>query len=211
LAPGDTNAVLTGALSRVAGANVGTYAIGQGTLAANANYTVSFTGNTLTITPAPLTIQVDDASKMAGQPNPDFDSTIMGLLLGDQASVVSGLAFATSATTGSPAGTYAVTSSGGTAANYTITSRIDGTLTVTGGTDAQTPGLSEATSVAGKTDTIPNVNTPADSTGGNNSGALPVTVVSFNADSGNSGQTGGQSGASVVCSVSTGDAADCSK
>ena len=57
LQAGDTEAtVLTGALTRAAGEAVGGYAISQGTLAANANYALSFTGNTLNITPAPPTI-----------------------------------------------------------------------------------------------------------------------------------------------------------
>ena len=48
--------VLTGALTCAAGEQVagGPYAISQGTLAANSDYTISFTGNSLTITPATL-------------------------------------------------------------------------------------------------------------------------------------------------------------
>ncbi len=49
LASGDS---FTGALSRVAGENVGTYAIQQGTLALNSNYTLTFAGASLTITQA---------------------------------------------------------------------------------------------------------------------------------------------------------------
>ena len=45
---------LTGALSREAGEAVGAYAIGQGTLSASANYGLSFTGGTFTITKATL-------------------------------------------------------------------------------------------------------------------------------------------------------------
>ena len=51
----DTTAtVLTGYLSRAAGKSVSgsPYAIGQGTLTATSNYTIQFTGSTLTITPA---------------------------------------------------------------------------------------------------------------------------------------------------------------
>ena len=43
---------LTGALTRVAGENVGTYAIQQGSLAASANYALSFIGANFTINPA---------------------------------------------------------------------------------------------------------------------------------------------------------------
>ncbi len=42
---------MTGALTRAAGENAGTYAIGQGTLDAGGNYTLSFTGATFTILP----------------------------------------------------------------------------------------------------------------------------------------------------------------
>ena len=41
-----------GALARDAGEAPGQYAIGQGTLDASANYTLTFVGSTLTITPA---------------------------------------------------------------------------------------------------------------------------------------------------------------
>ena len=44
--------VLTGGLTRDEGESVGSYAITQGTLAANANYSINFTGSTLTITSA---------------------------------------------------------------------------------------------------------------------------------------------------------------
>jgi hypothetical protein len=50
---GDTVAILAGALNRAAGEAPGVYAIGQGTLSAGANYTIAFTGSTLTITPPP--------------------------------------------------------------------------------------------------------------------------------------------------------------
>ena len=43
---------VTGTLTRVAGANVGVYAIQQGTLALTANYTLTFVGANLTITTA---------------------------------------------------------------------------------------------------------------------------------------------------------------
>src|SRR5690606_34242370 len=45
----------TGGLARDAGEGPGDYAITQGTLAAGSNYTVTFVGGTLTITPATIT------------------------------------------------------------------------------------------------------------------------------------------------------------
>jgi hypothetical protein len=46
---GDNTGVFTGALSRAAGENVGKYAISLGSLSAGHNYTISYTGNYLTI------------------------------------------------------------------------------------------------------------------------------------------------------------------
>ena len=49
------------------------YAISQGTLAANSNYTISFTGSTLTITPATLTVTANPQTKVYGQTDPALD------------------------------------------------------------------------------------------------------------------------------------------
>ena len=59
LEAGDTQgqAIAGGALSRITGENVGSYAITQGSLAANPyNYTISYVGDNFAITPAALTI-----------------------------------------------------------------------------------------------------------------------------------------------------------
>src|SRR5437899_9556776 len=60
LAPGS----FTGALTRAAGENVGTYAITLGTLSAGTNYSLSLAATPVnfTITPATLTIHVSAAS-----------------------------------------------------------------------------------------------------------------------------------------------------
>ena len=56
----DTNATFTGALNRAEGENVGSYAIGQGTLAlVGSNYSLTFVSNDFTITPKPVTITPD--------------------------------------------------------------------------------------------------------------------------------------------------------
>ena len=44
----------------------GPYAITQGTLAADSNYTIAFTGSTLTITPATLTVTANPQTKVYG-------------------------------------------------------------------------------------------------------------------------------------------------
>jgi hypothetical protein len=47
---GDNSSVFTGSLSRIAGENVGTYPITEGSVSAGSNYTIAYTGNLLTIT-----------------------------------------------------------------------------------------------------------------------------------------------------------------
>ncbi|MGA2500203.1 MAG: MBG domain-containing protein, partial [Tepidisphaeraceae bacterium] len=49
---GDTASILSGSLTRIAGENVGSYAITEGTVAANDNYTIIYVGSTLSITKA---------------------------------------------------------------------------------------------------------------------------------------------------------------
>src|SRR5207237_569552 len=67
LAFGDT---FTGALSRLTGDNVGTYAIQQGTLALSTNYTLTFVGANLTITKRSMTVTADAKSKTYGDADP---------------------------------------------------------------------------------------------------------------------------------------------
>src|ERR1035438_4275350 len=72
LQAGDTSAVFTGGLTRVAGETVagGPYAINQGTLSAGSNYTISYTGSNLTITPYLLTVTANAQSKVYGAADP---------------------------------------------------------------------------------------------------------------------------------------------
>ena len=129
---GDSSAVFSGSLSRVAGETVlgGPYAIGQNTLAAGSNYNISYTGANLNIAPATLTITGDAATRLQGQPNPSFTAHYSGFQYGDTSAVVSGLQLASIADGGSLAGEYAIVPSGATAANYTF-AYINGVLTVT--------------------------------------------------------------------------------
>ncbi|MQP66039.1 filamentous hemagglutinin N-terminal domain-containing protein [Niveispirillum sp. SYP-B3756] len=122
LVNGDTASVVSGltlATSSTASSGVGSYAI-TGSGATAANYTISYQAGALGITPAALTIRANDASRTYGAANPAFTARYDGLVNGDTASVVSGLALATRATAASGVGSYAITGSGATAANYTI-------------------------------------------------------------------------------------------
>jgi 6-phosphogluconolactonase (cycloisomerase 2 family) len=115
--------------------NVGTYPIiptltdnGTGTLV---NYTVTTNNGSLTVSPAPLTVTADNATRAFGAPNPVFTGTIVGIKNGDNITAT----YSTTATTSSPVGTYpivpAVSDNGtGKLANYTVTIN-NGTLTIT--------------------------------------------------------------------------------
>jgi uncharacterized delta-60 repeat protein len=76
----------------------------------------------ISVAPAPLTVTVNDASKVYDQPNPAFSVAYSGFVNGDTASGLGGsLTFSTPATVGSDVGSYDITASGLTASNYTIT------------------------------------------------------------------------------------------
>ena len=101
--------ILTGALTRTAGETVAEspYAISQGTLSADANYTIAFTGNTLSITPATLTVTAAKQTEIYGAPLPSLTYSYSGLENDDTLSVFSG-ALSTTATASSKVGTYPI-------------------------------------------------------------------------------------------------------
>jgi len=95
--------------------------------------TVNYTSVTGTVSqvvlPAMLTVTASNASRAYGTTNPVFSGTIIGLQNGDIISAT----YATTATAGSPAGTYTIIPTlvdlNGRLVNYTVTTN-DGTLTV---------------------------------------------------------------------------------
>jgi filamentous hemagglutinin family protein len=118
-----------------ADAPVGLYAVtASATLSDRAvlqGYDLVFAPGALTVTPAPLTVTTQDASRTYGAANPDFAATFSGFVLGEDAGDLGGaLAFRTDATERSGVGVYAVTPEGLTSANYAI-SFAPGALTVT--------------------------------------------------------------------------------
>ncbi|MDM1405983.1 hypothetical protein HX039_18070, partial [Myroides marinus] len=80
--------VLSGNLSRDKGENVGSYLINQGTLIANGNYTMTFTGSNLTITPAALTVTADAQSKVYGSVDPTLTYKVSGIVNAEKESAV---------------------------------------------------------------------------------------------------------------------------
>ncbi|EFK57891.1 bacterial surface protein 26-residue PARCEL repeat (3 repeats) [Sphingobacterium spiritivorum ATCC 33861] len=115
---GDDQSVITGNLTRVAGENIGTYAIEQGTLSTTANYDITYTGADFTITKATLNIVADAKTKVYGSADPAFTYTVTGLANGDDQSIITGNL---TRVAGENIGTYAILQGTlGTTANYDI-------------------------------------------------------------------------------------------
>ena len=115
--------------------NAGSYALTVSGLTSD-NYVLSYQPGTLTVNQAALTVVADDASRLYGDANPTFTTSLTGFVNGEDATIagVTGAGVVTTtATTADSVGTYALTPDAGTyaAANYVFTGRMDGRLTVT--------------------------------------------------------------------------------
>ena len=160
--------VLSGALARnnygvLTGEQVGSYAITQGTLAANSNYTIGYTGANLSITPASLTVTANPQSKVYGVNDPTLtygssgfiNATVDGVVINDSAATVLSGALARNnygVLTGEQVGSYAITQGtlaansnytiGYTGANLSIT---PASLTVTANPQSKVYGVNDPT------------------------------------------------------------------
>jgi MBG domain (YGX type)/YDG domain/Bacterial Ig-like domain (group 3) len=118
---------LSGDLVRAAGKDVDGYAITKGTLTAGANYDLTVTPGTLTITKKPITVKADDKTKVYGSADPALTVTVPAGAL-EQGDSLSGSLVRAS---GNNVGTYAITNGSLTAgANYHLTVT-PGTFTIT--------------------------------------------------------------------------------
>jgi hypothetical protein len=93
-----------------------------------ANYVVTSTNGTLTVSPAPLIIQAADATRLVGDPNPVFTGTVLGLKNNDVVTA----SYSTPADETSVAGTYPIIPTPDPSpalGNYTV-SLVNGTLTI---------------------------------------------------------------------------------
>lgn len=131
-ANGDTVASLAGAVSCTTTATqaspVGAYSIVCSGLSSE-NYAISFQPSNLTVTPAPLAIAANSASRPYGANNPVLAGMLAGLQNGDPITAN----FTTAALPTSPAGAYAITpialDPANRLGNYTL-SLLNGTLSV---------------------------------------------------------------------------------
>ncbi|MDO7882939.1 MBG domain-containing protein [Salinibacterium soli] len=110
---------LSGSPSRAPGEDVGSYAIGGGSITAGANYEISFIDGLLTIEPRPIEVTADDQSKQYGDadPSPLAYTVTRGSLVGTDT-----LTGTLSRDEGEAVGVYAITpGSLGAGPNYEIT------------------------------------------------------------------------------------------
>ncbi len=112
------------------GLSVGTYTV-TFAYTGDSNYAPANGTTTLTVTPAPLTVTVNNVSRLYGAPNPTLTGTLTGVVPGDTVLV----SYSTTATITSPVGNYPIvatlTPAGSTTlSNYTVTNN-PGTLTIT--------------------------------------------------------------------------------
>ena len=123
LAAGDA---FSGNIARAAGEDAGTYAIQQGTLALNGNYSLSFVNGTFTISARDIEVTANNSSKVYGDPDPALAHHISSGFL------AAGDAFSGELTreAGEDVGTYAIQQ--GTLAlsgNYNL-AFVEGTFTI---------------------------------------------------------------------------------
>jgi filamentous hemagglutinin family protein len=117
------NSLMTGSLAHTGGENVGTgYTITQGTLVNQMGYGITLAGgNTLSITPATLTLAANDASKILNTADPPLTYSVSGLQFTDTATST-GLTASLTRAAGETVGTYPISflSAGLTSTNYIL-------------------------------------------------------------------------------------------
>ena len=141
------------------------YAIVPGAAAGTGlgNYVIGYVNGSLTVNPAALTVTASSETMIIGDAVPTIEPLYSGFAAGEgAASLTARAGCTTTATSGSPAGTYPSTCSGAASPNYSI-EYIDGTVGVTYAVSAvvDTP----STSVSGST--IPVIFQLIDASGNN--------------------------------------------
>jgi len=173
---------LTGALARAPGANVGTYAIDQGTLTGGGNYAISFTGADLTVSAKGLAVTASSVTKplgttLTGGPG-STAFTSVGLVAGEtigSVTIAYGAGAAAEAAVGSYAGAVTVSDATGgtfTASNYDITYAPGGIIV------SSDPTISVVGSIGAMSTTYGTASTPVSFSvsGGFLSGSVTVTA-----------------------------------
>ncbi len=127
---GQTSAVVTGTAACTSAvtstSHVGSYPTTCDITGLSApNYTFVTLPGAVTVTPAPISVTVDNATRLYGDPNPVFTGTPTGARNGDVLNPI----YVTSAQVTSGVGNYVIVPT--ITGDYTITSAVNGTLTIT--------------------------------------------------------------------------------
>jgi sugar lactone lactonase YvrE len=118
------------------GSNIHIVGVGTTNITASQNGNATYgpatpVTQTLTVSPAPLTITADNKTKAYGTANPVLTYTYSGFVNGETSAVLTSQpTITTTATASSGAGNYPITTTGAAAANYAITN-VPGVLTIT--------------------------------------------------------------------------------
>ena len=125
-------AVISGGTVTLTGA--GTVVL-QASQAGNADYSAATATQSFQVTPAPLTVAANNATRAFGAANPTFSGTVTGAVNSDSFTE----SFTTTATTTSNVGSYPIVPAvtGANLASYTVTI-VNGALTVTGASTTTT-------------------------------------------------------------------------
>ncbi len=178
-------AVISGGTVSLSG--VGTVVL-QAAQAGDKNYSAATATQSFQVTPAPLTVSANNASRAYGAANPVFSGTVTGALGSDSFTE----SFTTTATTSSNAGSYPIVPAvTGPQSNYTVTI-VNGALTVTG---AATTTTVSAPGTAGYGNSVTLTATVASTAG------TPAGTVTFY--SGTTGLGTGTLNGSGVATLST--------
>ena len=159
---GQNVSVLTGlsnSFGVTAGSNAGNYVFSVSGTLTNPNYQVTSTiAGSWTVNPAILTYVATPTTRTTGTPNPALSGTVTGFVDGQTLSsaTTGALLFTSSATSFSPAGTYAITGSGLSSTNYVFVQAAGNAtaLTVTQATSNPTSQFSPSVSNNTPTNTI---------------------------------------------------------
>ena len=117
-----------------------TITIEKGTL--DADESVDFIDGYLVVKKAELTVSIANASRGVGESDPEFTMTFQGFKLDDDESVIEEMpTVQTTATAGSPVGTYEYILTGGKATNYDFVYDGKGVFTITGTTPTAIGGI----------------------------------------------------------------------
>jgi len=121
--------LVTSAASKTS--NIGSYAIEASGATAD-NYSITYSPGMLTITPAPLTVSIDPATRRYGDPDPVFTYTVSGLKNNDSEGLVTVNNMASLASANAGIGDYGIVGFPFvSSSNYSVAEQVFGSLTIT--------------------------------------------------------------------------------